>query len=185
MLDQLIEWDTQVFLWLNNLGSREWDWFWISITEKWTSIPLYLYLLIVIYKKFNLKTLGITLLTVAILVALNDQLASLSKDFFERPRPCNEEFMEFGRFVAKRCGSFGFYSAHASSSMAVAIFLSYVVKPVFPKILPWLLVWSLVISYSRIYIGVHYPLDIMVGFFVGFILGNFGSLIFKKLKPTK
>ncbi|GGE12732.1 phosphatase PAP2 family protein [Psychroflexus salis] len=182
LLDQFIEWDTQLFLYLNNLGSREWDWFWIIITEKWTSIPLYLFLLFVIYKKYNLKSLGITLLIALILVALNDQLAGFFKYFFERPRPCNEDFMEFARFSAKRCGNFGFYSAHASSSMAIAIFISRVLKPVYPKIIYWLLLWSFVITYSRIYIGVHYPGDILVGFTMGFMFGNFGFYLYQKFQ---
>lgn len=166
----------------NNLGSRQWDWLWLIITEKWTSIPLYLILLYFIYTKYNLKTLGACIVIALALTVLNDQLAGVFKYFFERPRPCNEDFMRFGRFIAKRCGKYGFYSAHAASSLSIAIFIGRVLKPFYSQVLFWLLIWAAIITYSRIYIGVHYPTDIIVGFFVGFIFGNFGFFLFKRFQ---
>jgi undecaprenyl-diphosphatase len=79
------------------------------------------------------------------------------------------------RFVADGCGRYGYFSAHAASSMAAAVFLGLLLKPYF-KALPFvLLLWASVIAYSRIYLGVHYPLDIITGMFFGACIG-FGML---------
>ena len=75
------------------------------------------------------------------------------------------------RFVADGCGRYGYFSAHAASSMAAAVFLGLLLKPYY-KALPFLLLlWASVVAYSRIYLGVHYPLDIITGMFFGAWIG--------------
>ena len=75
------------------------------------------------------------------------------------------------RFVADGCGRYGYFSAHAASSMAAAVFIGLLLKPYY-KALPFLLLlWASVIAYSRIYLGVHYPLDIITGMFFGAWIG--------------
>ena len=44
MLEELIHYDKELFLFLNNLGSSTWDAFWMMVTNKWSSIPVYLIL---------------------------------------------------------------------------------------------------------------------------------------------
>ncbi len=81
--------------------------------------------------------------------------------------------MEYARFVAVRCGSYGFFSAHAASSSALVIFLGLILRQYWQNILSVLIVWGLLVSYSRIYIGVHYPGDILMGWFLGIAIGLF------------
>ena len=45
MLDQLIEYDKELFLYLNNLGSESWDSLWLAITHEFTFAPSYAILL--------------------------------------------------------------------------------------------------------------------------------------------
>ncbi len=181
MLDKINQLDIDLFLYLNSLGDRKWDWFWLIITEKWTSIPLFVVLLFLTYKKFNAKVLGISCLAILVIITLSDQLAGYFKYLFMRPRPCNEEFIEYGRFVAKRCAKYGFYSAHASTTFALAVFFIKQLKDKYPKIGYWLLFWAIVVTYSRIYIGVHYPGDILVGLCIGLVLGYSTYFLFEFL----
>lgn len=171
MLEQLKNLDRELFLYLNNLGVKEWDWFWVFLTEKEISIPLYIILLILIFKKTKKRGLIITLVVVGLMITFTDQLANLFKDTFERLRPCNEAFIEYGRFLAKRCGKYGYFSGHAISSFAVATLISNILKPYYKNVFYWMFLWAILVTYSRIYIGVHYPGDVITGAFLGIIVG--------------
>lgn len=171
MLDKLQNIDRELFLYLNNLGIEEWDWFWVFLTEKETSIPFYALLLFLIFKKTSLKGLGITVLVVALMITFTDQFANFAKDTFQRYRPCNEDFIEYGRFLAKYCGKFGYFSGHAISSFATASLVSNILKPYYKNVFYWMFFWAFMITYSRIYVGVHYPGDILTGASLGVITG--------------
>lgn len=182
MLERINELDRQLFLFFNNLGNSYWDPFWLLVTEKWTAIPLYVFLLFLIFKKFKLKGAVITAILITLLITATDQLGNVFKDLFERLRPCGQEGVrEYARFVAKRCGRFGYFSAHASNSMGVAIFLGIILKKNYPYLIYFLIGWSLLVSYSRVYLGVHYPGDIVTGMGIGALFGYLFSLLHKYL----
>lgn len=172
MLDQLLQYDKELFIYLNNFGSETWDSLWLVITNKLSSAPLYAVLLVLIYKKFGWKAVLYLVFIVAAMITFTDQIANVFKHSVLRPRPCNVEgIKEITRFVAPRCGRYGFFSGHASNSMAVAIFAGLLLRPYFRNLIILLLIWSLVVSYSRIYVGVHYPLDIICGLTFGGLSG--------------
>ena len=177
MLEELLKYDTDLFLFLNNLGSESWDGFWLFVTHKLSSIPLYLVLLYLVWKHFQWKGALLILVCVAIMITATDQLANLFKYvLFERPRPCRvEDLQDQMRLVANGCGRYGYFSAHAASSMAVAVFVGLLLRNNY-KYLPFLF-----IAYSRIYLGVHYPLDIITGMFFGGIIGWFFYKLQQKL----
>lgn len=182
MLERINELDRQLFLYFNNLGNSSWDTFWLLVTDKWTAIPLYVFLLYLIFRKFGVKGALISAVLITLLITTTDQLGNVFKDFFERPRPCRQEgVMEYARFVAERCGRFGYFSAHASNSMGVAIFIGVILKKYYRTLLFFLIGWSLLVSYSRVYLGVHYPGDILTGMLVGAIFGYLFSLLHKYL----
>ena len=171
-MEQLLELDREVFLFLNNLGNPAWDDFWNFITNKFASIPFYALLVFFLYRALGWKKTLLCLVLIAAVITSTDQLSNLFKHFFERPRPCRQEgVMEYARFVAVRCGRFGYFSAHAASSAALVLFLGMILKNYWKHIFPVLLVWGLLVSYSRIYIGVHYPGDILTGWFFGILIG--------------
>ena len=172
MIEELLKYDTELFLFLNNLGNESWDEMWRIITAKWSSIPLYALLLYLVYKKLGLTRTLIVMVSAALLITATDQLANLFKHGVERPRPCQVESLKTSmRFAANYCGSFGYFSAHAASSMGAAVFIGLLLKPSY-KYLPFLLLfWAVILGYSRIYLGVHYPLDVITGMFFGGILG--------------
>ena len=172
MIEELLKYDTELFLFLNALGNETWDGFWLIVTEKWSSIPLYAVLLYLIYRKFGLKRTLVILVAVALLITAADQLANLFKHGIQRPRPCRVELLKPTiRFIAERCGRYGYFSAHAANTMALAVFVGILLKKWYPKLIFGLLFWAVFVAYSRIYLGVHYPLDIITGMFFGSILG--------------
>jgi undecaprenyl-diphosphatase len=186
-MNTLQQLDTELFIYLNNLGSTPWDGLWLGITNKWYSIPIYVVLLWLVYKNLGLKKTGLILLLVALLITCTDQLANVFKHGFERPRPCQlDALMQKSRFIAVRCGSFGYFSAHAASSMSLALFLGWVLRKKLRYLLPLLILWAFIIGYSRIYVGVHYPGDVLTGMFIGGIIGylfyNLFGFISAKLK---
>jgi undecaprenyl-diphosphatase len=172
MIDELLKYDTALFLFLNNLGSESWDGFWLVVTEKWSSIPLYIILLYLVFRKYGVKGTLILMVTAALLIAATDQFANLFKYGIERPRPCKvEALMQQMRFVAEGCGRFGYFSAHAANSMGIAVFLGLILRSTY-RYLPFILIfWSVIVGYSRIYLGVHYPFDVISGMFFGGIFG--------------
>ena len=91
MLDQLIEFDRSLLLYLNNLGTPSWDGFWLVVTNKLTFIPLYLVLIYLIAKRFTIKEIVILVLTIAGMILFTDQITNLFKFTFERLRPCAQE----------------------------------------------------------------------------------------------
>ena len=171
-MEQIVSYDQDLFVFLNGLGSAQWDTLWLFITNKLSSIPLYAVLLYLIYKSLGLRGTIVTVLCVVLLITCVDQLANLFKHGFMRPRPCRvDEFNDVIHYVAVRCGKYGYYSAHAGNSMAIAIFTGLVLKANYKNILLWLIVWSFVVGYSRIYVGVHYPGDVLTGWAIGATIG--------------
>ena len=182
MIDKLIEYDTEVFLFLNNLGGPPWDGFWLVVTDTLTFVPLYALLLFLLYKKYGLKSLLVFVLVVALMITFTDQITNVFKRGFARPRPCgNTDIVDQLRFIAVRCGKYGFFSGHASNSMAAAVFAGLMLKPYYKNLIFILLLWSAMVAFSRIYVGVHYPLDLFCGFIFGAISGFLFYLLSKYL----
>ena len=181
MLEKILSLDTELFVYLNGLGSETYDGFWLLITKQINWLPLFLLLLYLIFKKLGTKQTLYLFLFVAVLLVLTDQIANVFKNGVQRLRPCNNpEINSFIRIVQSRT-SFGFFSGHATSSMGVATFLYLIFKKDFKYF--WLLfLWPLIFAYSRIYLGLHYPLDIISGYLCGAILG---FLMFKLYQMTQ
>ena len=61
------------------------------------------------------------------MITITDQGANIFKDSFKRLRPCyNESIIDSLRLVKENCGGkYGFFSAHASNSFSLAIFLVF------------------------------------------------------------
>lgn len=180
MLDQILQYDTDLFVFLNGLGSETWDGLWLLITNKFTFVPLYALLLFLIYKKFGLKPLLLIIVVITLMITFTDQITNLFKYVLvKRPRPCRvEDIADIIRHVSDNCGRYGFFSGHSSNSMAAAVFGGLVLRKYYKNLIFILLVWSFIVAYSRIYVGVHYPLDIVCGMSFGAIAG----FIFYKLK---
>ncbi|MEM5564627.1 phosphatase PAP2 family protein [Psychroserpens sp. AS72] len=180
MIEELVKIDTELFIYLNNLGVEAWDGFWMFYTTKTNWIPFYLILAYLMYKRLNTKMFVLTLLVVALMITFTDQITNLFKNILvQRNRPCNNsDIVEQFRLVKAYCGGqYGYFSGHASNSMAVAVFTSLMLKSKYKYIWFIMIPWSILMGYSRIYIGVHYPLDVVSGI----IFGAFSGFMFYKL----
>ncbi|MEK9755788.1 MAG: phosphatase PAP2 family protein [Bacteroidota bacterium] len=176
MIEKILNYDIEFFLYLNNLGTTKYDKFWFLLSEIEANIFFYLLALgiFIFYSKTKLNSKLIFLLTfIIILILIADQTSNLSKDFFERLRPCyNESIKSTVRLVKESCGGrFGFFSAHASNSFSLAIFFGLLLKKHSSIFIYISLVFASFISYSRIYLGVHFPLDIIFGGIFGILNG--------------
>ena len=89
-MQEIIQEDHQLFLFLNNLGSQPFDQFWLLISEIWIWIPLYIILLYFLYKNFKLRSFIFIIIFVALGVTFTDQLANLFKTGIGRLRPCHD-----------------------------------------------------------------------------------------------
>jgi undecaprenyl-diphosphatase len=82
--------------------------------------------------------------------------------------------------VGNRCGGlFGYFSAHAANSMAIAVFFGLLLRSKRNYLFSILIIWALTVSYSRIYMGVHFPLDVVSGLLFGLIYGSLFYVFFK------
>ena len=187
MLDRIKQIDTELLIFLNNLGNKSWDPLWVSITDKFTFLPLFILIIFFLFKKNGTKGLLVILLFISVLILFTDQFTNVVKDFTQRIRPCRlDELQGLLRDIDIRCGKYGFFSAHAANSISVTIFIINCVDESVKKFLkPVLILWVMIFSYSRIYLGVHYPLDTVFGLSFGIFSGFLFKYIYNYFISVK
>lgn len=174
-MENLKKIDEYLFRIINSTGWEKMDQLMILISSKWFWIPLYIYMLYLIYKRFSDQFIKI-LLALGLLIFIADfGSVYLFKEVFERARPCH--FLEGIRVVDGCGGPFGFISSHASNCFAFAFFIALLFRNFWRFY--WLFSWAVVIGFSRIYLGVHYPFDILVGMFWGLFVSLLVYYIYK------
>ena len=185
MIEEILNLDSELFLFLNSLGSSNFDSFWIYLSYKESNILFYLSLLIFYFysksQKIKLSEVFYSLIFIAIMITITDQTSNLFKDSFQRLRPCyNDSLQDYVRLVKETCGGkYGFFSAHASNSFSLAVFFGLIYRNKYKFIIYITLFYASLISYSRVYLGVHFPLDIFFGSIYGIIIGLVVFKIYK------
>lgn len=171
----MIEWlehiDRILFLCINGMHSPLFDTFFYYITKFYVSIPVYAYIIFLLYKKHTISFASILLALCVITVVCADLISvAWFKEVFLRYRPShNVELQDVIHLVKNyRGGTYGFVSSHAANTFAFATVASLLLKS--KKITIILFIWAALVSYSRIYLGVHYPADITCGALLGILL---------------
>lgn len=190
MIESLINIDKEFFIFLNGLNAPWLDPFFYWITKTWLWVPLYVFVIFLIIRKWKTKSV-IVLVALVLSIVLTDQTCNLLKRTVVRPRPnrdpvlsLNAHYVPDSDGTVYKGGTFSFPSAHAANSTVFAVFVSFF----FGKKRKWvrvsMIAWVLALSYSRIYLSFHYPLDLLAGWLLGatcaFVVIKFLLLFFGK-----
>ncbi|MDO6519238.1 phosphatase PAP2 family protein [Zobellia uliginosa] len=166
MLERILEWDRETFIYLNNLGIEDYDRFWIIVTHFSTWIPLFALFFILIFIKYPKREAIFVVLTIILMLFFVVTLTDLTKEVVARLRPNNDESINTLIRILKPSSSYSFFSGHSSSSFSATTIVVLFLRRRFKWC--WLFyIWPLLFVSSRIFVGVHFPTDIMVGSLVG------------------
>ena len=167
--------DIFIFRLINESGFTELDPVMLLISNKLIWIPLYIFILYLITKKYKSNMLWILLSLVVLIFSADSGSVQLFKNIFERLRPCHQ--LEEIRLVGNCGGLYSFISSHAANSFAIAFYISILFRNIKGFIL--LFSWATIIGYSRIYLGVHFPFDIVGGMLWGLFVSLLVYILFK------
>lgn len=172
MLEQLLQLDRDLFLFLNSLGSERFDGFWLFITKQINWAPVFAIALYLLFKRLGWKHSLLIIGMITLILIITDQTTNhFFKYRFMRLRPGSDPSLDGLMRAVKTSSTFSFISGHASNSMAVAYFLFRVLKP-YLRYMGFIFIWPFIFAYSRIYLGLHYPLDIICGYIWGIIVAT-------------
>ena len=160
-------WDAELFSFFNGLHVDWLDPIMVAISSVPIWIPLYVIVAFFIFKKYKWNGL-LYMASVVLCIAIVDQMSTVIKYAFERPRPCNALPSVY---LLETCGNgYSFISNHASNVFGFAMVTTLLFKKRWYTIS--IFIWALVVAYSRIYLGKHYPLDIVGGAAFGMFVGG-------------
>jgi len=180
MIDKLINFDVQLFLFLNDLRNPFFDFVFWWATNPVVWMPVYIILLYLVIKAYRWQAIFVIVFTIITITLTDQSSVHLFKNVFLRLRPChNPEIMMQVHILNGYCGGdYGFVSSHAANYFGIATFLSVIFYKKIRFFVPLIFIWAAIIAYSRLYLGVHYPADLFCGAVLGVFIGFFLSLLF-------
>ena len=182
MIEDFLKLDQQLFHAINTgLSNAFFDWLMPILRNKYTWIPLYIFIVAFAVKTYKLKGLYFALFLAATAGIADFGSSSILKPTFNRVRPCND--IEIQKTVITRvpCGlGKSFPSTHASDHFAIAIFLIMIFYKKWKPIISIAIIWAFMICFAQVYVGVHYPFDVIVGMMFGSLIGFCMAKLFNK-----
>ena len=178
----LIQADTDLFLWINQHHCTVADWvLWVA-SQNWSWAIVLILAILFTTLRHEPRKWWVVLIGIALCFLLADRTSVFIKYLVCRPRPCHA--LEGVRMFHTACGGdYGFVSSHAANVFALAMFLTLRYRKscktkgchyLFPL---FIFIWAAVVGYSRPYLGKHYPGDVICGALLGLLLGLLVHLI--------
>ncbi|NDV97259.1 phosphatase PAP2 family protein [Dysgonomonas sp. 521] len=175
MLRKIIEWDKELFLFLNDKHVSWLDPVMLFFSSYICWILVCLLMIAIIYFRLKIwkKTTTIFFL---LSVGMSALLTNIIKFMVERPRPIhNEAWTDTIHAIEKYSTSTSFFSSHSATTFTMAVFFLMAFRHSAFKYYGYLaLLWATIVAYSRIYLAKHYPIDVLCGILFGITMGIVG-----------
>ncbi len=181
MIEQFLQLDGQILLWIQELRTSWLTAFFTTVTHLGDGGILWIILTVALLIPKKTRKVGITM---AIALALTFVTVNLVlKPVIARTRPY--EVVEGLRLLVDPAHDYSFPSGHSSSSMAAAAgMLGALPRKMRP--VGWCaVILAVLICISRLYIGIHYPTDVLCGATIGIIDGVAGCAVVKNFARVK
>ena len=179
VLEQLIQIDQHITLWLNGLSTPALDPVWLLLSDAKIWFPAYGAVMVFMLFRLGWKKGLAVVLSLFLCVLLADQLSGLVKQGMERLRPCYDTWMLDNGLkwpYGQAYGFFGFFSSHASNTygFAVTSYLGFRLNDRAHSytVYGWcVFLWATLVSLSRIMMAAHFFGDVLVGSLFGLAVG--------------
>ena len=184
MLENVLAYEREVFLWLNGGHNPFWDNFMWLYSGQAAWIFATLFLIFMLFYKTDWKESLLIISSIVLIVILCDQFSShICKPYFTRFRPTHHpDFMNYVHIVNEyRGGKYGFISGHAANAFGFAVFSLLLFRNRLYTVS--ILVWGTLMAYSRIYLGVHFLSDIIPGIVFGVLVGYLVYKLYIAVRP--
>jgi len=171
--------DRKLLLFINSLNHPILDEIMWFLSGKFSFVPMYIFLLVYLYKTKGIKWTFFIILFLSFTILLSDQISvHLFKNVFQRLRPSHNttlqgllHYYEIQKGTFYQGGQYGFVSSHSTNFAAFVTFVAGFLSVYKKLILTILTGLAVLVCLSRIYLGVHYPSDVLVGALLGSVIG--------------